>query len=60
MGKSKVAVMVPHVFFLINMANWALFLILVCHKLLYSEIIFYIHLCHVSLECPEPRQPWDA
>ena len=54
-SKSQVAAVVSYVFILSYMANPASFLVLVCCKLLYGDNTFYIHLCHVTLECPKPR-----
>ena len=54
-SKSKVAVGVSYVFLLSEMANPASFLVLVWRKLVYGDIIFYIHLHHVTLECPKPK-----
>ena len=29
------------------------------NELLFGETIFHVHLCHVTLECPKPKQPRD-
>ena len=54
-SKSQVAAVVSYVFILSYMANPASFLVLVCFKLFYGDNTFYIHFCHVTLECPKPR-----
>ena len=54
-SKSKVAVGVSYVFLLCEMANPASFLVLVCRKLVCDDIVFHMHLCHVTLDCPKPK-----
>ena len=50
-----VAIAVWFTFLLSDIANWAAILISVCYKLLYGVNIFYMHSCHVTLECPKPK-----
>ena len=49
------AVGVFYVFILFGIANRASFLVQVCHELLFGVVIFCMHFCHVTLECPKPK-----